>query len=354
MKQVFSILLSGFLVLTASVEAAKPKPVAVKPLTKIMLDVVLQEQSGVSVLKFPFTCEIGVPEGFLKSTDNARLLLPDGKTEISCVVSSAEKWKDKSIKTLLLDFQSDLAVRQKKILKLECGKGVKRKTFKSRLWVKEDKTSIKVDTGALTFAVSKIKFDFLSDLYVDLNRDGKYEEGSQILKKETGQEILLDAKSDSANADSAFFERYLASRDKSYSAVVESKNALSAVIKIEVKPRNKKDEYISSQILRLYVYNGKPYIKIVNTSVPAGEYLKYSASRLGLKLPTFHAGNKGYVFGTEDGGKWGWLSKGARAYIYTSTDNKTANYTLSLDKDSGTTVITTGKEAPGWVTFLQG
>lgn len=93
----------------------------------VEVKIAVEEPSGVDRTGWPVTSGIPLAEGTLKDHQASALFAPDG-TEVPLQTEVLARWPDGSVRWLLLDFQIDLAAKEKKELTLRHGPGVVRAT----------------------------------------------------------------------------------------------------------------------------------------------------------------------------------------------------------------------------------
>lgn len=96
----------------------------------------VEEPSGVRRAAWPVTSGIPMARGALKDDKAAALFDAQGK-QAPLQTEVLARWPDGSIRWLLVDFQADLAPKQKKVFALRYGPGVKRAAVKDPVQVKK-------------------------------------------------------------------------------------------------------------------------------------------------------------------------------------------------------------------------
>jgi len=212
----------------------------------------------------PVTIGIPFPKGELYSIDNIRLLNSKGK-EILCQVTEVTTWEpaDDSIKWIWVFFFSEESTDYM----LEYGKDISRIQPKDCIISTNNMRSrggISVNTGPLSFNIDKKGTGFLDEVYIDINKDGKFTDNELIAsapddKRGTFLDILDDAGIDMSNAiiNQVFREK--------------GSGPLHTIFRIEgTYIYKKKDNNISPFTIRIHAYAGKSFIKVLHTLTYTG------------------------------------------------------------------------------------
>lgn len=130
--------------------------------TQVQLTVT--ERLGISRLQEPVTSGIPIPRGELDSVEKVRLLR-NGR-EVPAQFRALGLWRPtKSIRWLLVDFQTDIRTNEKQAFTLEYGKGVESRVKTSMpIGIQEDGDGYTVNTGAATFRLSKRTFSLFDEV----------------------------------------------------------------------------------------------------------------------------------------------------------------------------------------------
>ncbi|MBT3380548.1 MAG: hypothetical protein HN742_32205 [Lentisphaerae bacterium] len=130
-----------------------------------VIPLTVSETVGVVREKWPVTSGVPFPEGQLGSADNLRLLDSDGApVPVQC--QTLAEWPDGSVRWALLDFQANVTAYGESEYVLEYGSTVPAIPVEAPLVVGENDERVTVDTGAVSFAISKTDFRFLEDVRV--------------------------------------------------------------------------------------------------------------------------------------------------------------------------------------------
>ena len=132
----------------------------------------LLEESGVA-RKVNVRVGIPLPEKSFYNLKNFVVKDPAGK-EVPAQYSAIAWWPDKSIKSVLVEFQTVLKANEKSLWHLAAGKNVKQSDYKSALSYTEKDGKIAVSTGVLTATIDKKNFSLLSDVTVNGKKVGSF------------------------------------------------------------------------------------------------------------------------------------------------------------------------------------
>jgi len=140
----------------------------------------LLEESGVA-RNVNIRVGIPLPEKNFYNLKNFAVKNPDGK-QVPAQFSAIAWWPDKSVKTVLVQFQTKLAANEKSTWYMEAGKSVVSQPVKSALSYSDKNGKITVSTGVLTATINKKKFALLSDVAVNGKKVGSFApEGLKIV-----------------------------------------------------------------------------------------------------------------------------------------------------------------------------
>ena len=184
---------------------------------------------------WPVTSGIPFPKGELASTEQIRILNPDG-AEIPSQAAPLTKWLDGSIKWALLDFQADVPKSSTAIYTLEYGTDVQSAEGNSgsqdrpQLDVVDNGDSVAVDTGALQFAI---------------HRNQSF---SPLRSKLTA-------------IDGTVYDS-LGPPDK---VEIEELGPMRTAIRVEGTHKNDAGESLFAYIVTIHAYAGKPYTRVFYT-----------------------------------------------------------------------------------------
>src|SRR5690606_12218760 len=137
----------------------------------------IEHHTGFDREKWPVTGGVPFPKGADFKVDQIGISGTLYQKRILC------RWADGSIKWESLAYQKDISASRKvtdQVLLSE-------KATTQEVMHTETDDYIIVDTGTLKFIVSKKKFGFLDEVWLDLNKNGVYEPSEQVVKSNSGQ-----------------------------------------------------------------------------------------------------------------------------------------------------------------------
>ena len=234
-----------------------------------LIPVNIDVPAGAVNKSFPVRAGIPFPEAdetCLMSAENIRLLDKNG-AEIPVQVTKVNSWYNKGkrdkIKAAWLDFLADVpASKQSAVYYLEYGKDISRKA-QSKESVKITKTEggYEVVTGLLKMVLSKGE-NFISQIWLDSNRNGVFEDSEKTLNGNAG-----------LFADMSYGGTPSASKAIVESIEMEDGGPVLAsfCFKGRYEYPNKKE---APFVVRLQVFGGKSYLRIYDTWVFNGEGAK--------------------------------------------------------------------------------
>lgn len=266
------------------------------------------------------TVGVPFPKGELKDARLVRLLSPSGK-EIPVQVRKTCTWLDGSIKWCLLDFDAELKGDSEPLrYRLEYGSGAKAPPHPHPIRLYERGDSFLVDNRKLKVMLSKAGFD------LRIVRDGRavsHREGSIDF-------YMVDH----------LGEMYSFALDREASVTIEDRGPQRVAVKIEGWNISAEGKKLGRNVVRLYIYAGKPYLRVFHTFIITADTDRVRYRDIGMRLP-FRArklsfpGTDDTVRGARDGG----------AYLLQWQND-------SFEIIEGGRVVKKGKRAEGIVTLL--
>ena len=123
----------------------------------------------------------GVPlaKGALPGTKNVVLLTAEGQN-VPLQTDVLARWPDGSVRWLLLDFQTDLAARQKKQFALRLGAKASAPPLLSPVQISAQAQGTTLETGPLRLELSRENFDPLGAVWLDRNQDGRFANDERV------------------------------------------------------------------------------------------------------------------------------------------------------------------------------
>lgn len=226
---------------------------------------------------WPITIGLPIPKDTLWDIGAVRIVDGTGK-EVPTEARVAATWtKGGAIRWAHLDFQPTLAPKSSARYVVELGREVKRLAVPEPVRVTEDARSITAVSGALKLVVSKKRGSLIEAAWLDLNGNGAYEAEEQVVRPEGEKgSYFVTAEGD----------RYTTTRsDSEYSATIESAGPMRAVIRTRGWYQNEKGDRAGFYVNRLYLYRGRPDIRLVTTWVNTVDTDKFKFRDLATHFP---------------------------------------------------------------------
>ncbi|MDA1139621.1 MAG: hypothetical protein O3B01_13665 [Planctomycetota bacterium] len=179
----------------------------------------LKPDRNAAAAAWPVSPGVAFAQGVLDSTDNVRLLGPDGK-EVACQAAARSRWnRNGSIQWLGLEFVPKAQASEQKFT-LEYGPDIKR-TTQSPLICTETSKAVTVNTGPLRIEIGRKPFSLLNSVFLDQNKNGLFEPEEKVADAaENGGAYLVDH-------EGAIYE---AAADRNAEVVVEESGPVRATI----------------------------------------------------------------------------------------------------------------------------
>ena len=211
----------------------------------------------------PITLGIPFAQGELFSPDNIRLLDKNGK-EIPCQTTEVTSWApaDRSVKWVWVFFFSTGDQEYQLEFGAEVSKApLEGPTIRIKNAQRKGQTTI-VNTGALQFNILKGKGGFIDEVLFDLDQNG-FGQSDLIASTADGRGSFLDIL-DAQGIDPSFAIINRTVREK-------GSGPLHSIIRIEGEySYTREDNRSSPFIIRVHVYAGKSYIKVLHTMTYTG------------------------------------------------------------------------------------
>jgi hypothetical protein len=216
----------------------------------------VEEPAGVARAAWPVTSGIPLAQGALTDDQAAALFPAEGKTEIPLQTEVLARWPDGSVRWLLLDFQTDLAARQKRAFVLRWGPGIRRRAVERPLWVETNDRGVILETGSLRLAIPADRFRLLNSVWFDADRDGKLTDREQIVLSEAAGVSLSTPDGKTFRASQVPAE-----------VTVEQTGPLRACVRVTGKHTSADGSPMFRYVVRLHVFRGKPCVRILYTFI---------------------------------------------------------------------------------------
>lgn len=278
---------------------------------------------------WPVTTGVPFPRGALKSPENIRIVDEKGK-EVNAEAKASARWTPNGyVKWALVDFTAKPDPKKNKTYFLEFGKKISRKKPDKKLKINETKENIEIDTGKIKFTVSKARFRFVDNAWLDLNKDGKCSADEKI--------ICPSVKSGSYMTDNNG-DVFMSGNIKPEKVELEEKGALRAVIKATGWQADEKGKKLGRYIVRVHAYAGQSFLRVFHTFIITEDSKKTRYKDIALETN---------------------LTKIDKSFLGMEKEAKVSGSLLVQDAwnhyfvEGGTKKIE-GKCAPGWITALNG
>ncbi|MDO8539528.1 MAG: hypothetical protein Q7S40_03745 [Opitutaceae bacterium] len=218
-------------------------------------DVVLnvEEPSGVARSGWPVTSGVPFAPGALPDAGAVRLLGPDGRA-VPLQTDVLARWSDGSVRWLLLDFQIDLAARQKQRFTLQHGGGVAATNVPNPVRVATAGQRTTIETGPLRLELNRDAFDPFGSVWLDRDGDGRFSAAERVTTG-SGGPFVRDPQG----------RRFEAARAPA-EIVVEETGPLRACVRVSGRHAAADGTWFS-YVLRLHAYRGQPYVRCAYTFV---------------------------------------------------------------------------------------
>ena len=250
------------------------------------------------VRAWPMRTGVPFPRDHLRDARHVILTRPDG-SRVACqkqVLATWDKSGKRGIKWLLLDFQDGLEAGEAKAYRVIYGERVRPDELVTKLRALDADTAIRVDTGALRFAVRKKGFAFMQDVHC----------GDRQIA-DSGPQALWARDATGALLSSAW--------DQEGRVEIETAGPLRVTLRAEgslcrkgAKPLGRdsigravysEDDSPLRYVVRIHAYAGKPYVQVEHTFVIDYDTMKGPrVSDIVLSIPA-KAGRA--AFGVVDG-----------------------------------------------------
>jgi hypothetical protein len=122
--------------------------------------------------------------------------------------------------------------------------------------IQETASELSIDTGSARFHVSKTNFNLFDRVFLDLNSNGAFEVGEQIVASSPANGTFV----------SAAGREYRSSASAPRAISLEENGALRAVVRVEGFHRNGSDNLLR-YVTRLFFYAGRSYVRVSHTII---------------------------------------------------------------------------------------
>ena len=341
---------------------------------RAQLTVSVEDHTGYERKSWPVSGGIPFPKGEIFDANQVSL---NGSP---CQTRILSRWSDGSIKWLLLDYQTDILSNRKASQKIE----IARASLPEGNGVTETADEIYVDTGVLKFSVSKSRFSFISQAWLDMNKNGIYEAEEQIIKNNSGQDHFLDLQANNpARPTIPYAIRNLKegksrpvingeptvrsgsrwirpegggdetrkyANDGIYTADVVENGPLRTVVKLKGRIGAEEDD--SDYTIWIHAYKGKSFLRVQHNFMFRGNPQNTNIRRIGLKLPLdFSSSARFKAAGLSEQVKF---SNTDNAYLHTTGPEDVFNleyksFPLTWKVETGSQNATGTEKTEGWI-----
>ena len=228
--------------------------------------ITIHPQGAAPGLAWPMTAGVPFKRGDLTDPAAVRLLDPD-RREVPCQVRQTAKWLDDgSVKWLLLDFDATLGPEPARYT-LEYGEGVKAAAHPAPIAIEEQADGFVIDNGPLTLRFNK--------------------SGSWMPERmeHQGREVLQAGPDDDFYMVDEGGKRYSFGRDAEAETVLEERGPQRLVVKSEGWNVSADGQKLGRNVVRIYVYAGKPFVRIFHTFIITADSDNVRYRDIGLHLP---------------------------------------------------------------------
>lgn len=128
---------------------------------------------------FPITSGVPFAQGELADPASVRLLNREGQ-EVPLQAQATMRWRDGSVKWLLLSFLATVGAKQTAEYTLEYGSQVSRRTFPTPLRALRQGETLVVETGPLRVRFDAAKSGLPTEIWFDADGDGEFKEEEEL------------------------------------------------------------------------------------------------------------------------------------------------------------------------------
>lgn len=308
---------------------------------------------------WPITAGVPLPEGSIKSAANLRLFDAAGNP-IPLQAEVSMRWEDGSVKWVLCDFAADVQPQQTVDYQLQYDNTL-HTPQPTGIVTTQTADSITVNTGKLRMTLSKNQWDFpgkvqvLNDAHQLQSVTASGDAFTDLVHQSPGEpqeeNWLRDAPNNFAR------DRYEAGGDQQYKLTVENDGALRTTLRLEAWQVNTKGQRFAPITLRVTLFANSTLIKALHTFVYTGNAQEDFIRSMAVSLPLTGKNIKS-TFGAQAGtsqeinlsniNSSASLDSIGPDRFYNNvpyTADKTVNYQIT----NAGKVLSSGKEAPGWM-----
>lgn len=226
-------------------------------LAAISVPITVKESAGLGVTNWPMTAVVPLPFGAY--TNLASFVLRDGAgTVVPAQFSELNRWvgRDNSLRHVVVQFQATVGpytgagTGTNVYFFKDDGPG----SFSTALTVTNESDRVVVQTGPLKFAVNKVHFNTLDQVWLDANGNGAFEASEEMLNNTTNQGAVLTDWMGNIRRDAW---------RTNITVEVEEAGPVRAVIKVSSPTIFiATNDHTHGFAARIYAYAGQPYLKV--------------------------------------------------------------------------------------------
>ena len=162
--------------------------VAAIPMHAFNLPLTAREDAGYTRRSEPVSAGVILPRGAVIDLSTLAVTATGGKT-VPAQFETTSTWPDGSVKWLLVDFEADCAARGNATYRL-ADSGAKDAPA-TALTVDQDDRGVTVSTGPMRCRLDRQGFDLFSEVYLDHDGNGTFEDSEKISRAERFNSIRL-------------------------------------------------------------------------------------------------------------------------------------------------------------------
>ncbi|MHB8901656.1 MAG: exo-rhamnogalacturonan lyase family protein [Thermoguttaceae bacterium] len=202
----------------------------------------VEEPSGVARCQWPVTSGVPLAAGQLRDASQTTLLTAQGEP-VPLQTEILARWPDGSVRWLLLDFQVDLAAKEKKRFELRYGPGTAPAPVPNPIRVDRSKGEIALNTGPLRLG---------KGVWLDVDGDGSFSSSEQLADHRPSF-VLTDA-------DGTQFT------DSTPEVALEQSGPIRACLRLSGEFASG-DKKLFRYVARIHAYRGQPWVRVCHTFI---------------------------------------------------------------------------------------
>lgn len=216
------------------------------------VELVVNDDVGISRSNEPVTSGVPFPMGLLFEGDD--IYISDGINPIPGQFRILSKWRDGSIRWLLVDFQANVSANS--IHKYYLCKGINSQPVPPKLEIKDGTHYLEIDTGVMKFRINKENFNLFDEVWLG---------NKKIVSSNLNNGAFIKGTNNTL---------YSSSSNKPYKVELEEVGSLRCVIKVSGWHKTNTGEKLLEYTTRIYVYAGKSFVRVFHTLMNANKYIR--------------------------------------------------------------------------------